>query len=369
MINRRNFIKDSLIASISLGLLSFMKNTATAAVPGTNYGYWTDILSYARYAPSPHNTQPWKVKLLDEHNAELYYAPGRLLPYTDPRSAFQVMALSLFTEYMDIAASGKGMRVLSEYVTKETPLQDKPGTPQLFSRLRLVKNTEPALFDAELILKRRTSRINYISAPPATGTMEKLSEHCREFGHKFYSSSEQGLIEEILVANCSTLFDDLEDEGGRNEIRKWVRTSREEAQREKDGLWSYCLGFPSKLMRSFFDKHEKYNHGIRRKLISKKYLASVKGTSTVAWIQGSFSTFDDYINTGKLLGRLWLEITKDNLYLHPFGSLITNAGAQQKFLDLTGTRDNDHALWFVFRMGHSDIPPASLRLDIKDILI
>ena len=45
---------------------------------------WREILDDARWAPSPHNTQPWLVRLLSPEAAELYAPRERLLPVEDP---------------------------------------------------------------------------------------------------------------------------------------------------------------------------------------------------------------------------------------------------------------------------------------------
>lgn len=42
------------------------------------------FVSYAILAPSPHNVQPWRVKLTGPSALDLYVDPTRLLPETDP---------------------------------------------------------------------------------------------------------------------------------------------------------------------------------------------------------------------------------------------------------------------------------------------
>src|SRR4051812_44991425 len=51
-------------------------------------GLWREGLAYARWTPSPHNIQSWRLRLISPEHAEVYYDPRRLLPKTDPTSAF-----------------------------------------------------------------------------------------------------------------------------------------------------------------------------------------------------------------------------------------------------------------------------------------
>ena len=45
---------------------------------------WAELVDYARWSPSPHNVQPWKLRVLSDTEARLYYDPARLLRHTDP---------------------------------------------------------------------------------------------------------------------------------------------------------------------------------------------------------------------------------------------------------------------------------------------
>jgi hypothetical protein len=75
---------------------------------------WREILDDARWAPSPHNTQPWLVRLLSPEAAELYAPRERLLPVEDPEGRFQTAAQGIFLEALDVAAGKLGLTVETE---------------------------------------------------------------------------------------------------------------------------------------------------------------------------------------------------------------------------------------------------------------
>jgi hypothetical protein len=95
----------------------------------------------------------------------------------------------------------------------------------------------------------------------------------------------------------------------------------------------------------------------------------MKGTSHVAWITGKFETRKEWLAAGEMLQELWLEMTKHNVCLHPFGSVVTNAGAHQEFKTKIGYDKSRGELWLLIRMGYSKEPPRSYRLTTNDILI
>jgi len=70
-----------------------------------------------------------------------------------------------------------------------------------------------------------------------------------------------------------------------------------------------------------------------------------------------------------MVQHLWLEMTKHNVYMHPFGPIITTAASKEKFIQKINYSDDPNRLWFLVRLGYSDEPPRSFRLEVKDILI
>jgi len=80
---------------------------------------WVDLLDYARWAPSPHNTQPWKIKPLSGSEAELYYDPRRLLTVEDAEFRFLFVTVGIFHEYLKIAARARGLDLELQFVTHE----------------------------------------------------------------------------------------------------------------------------------------------------------------------------------------------------------------------------------------------------------
>lgn len=334
-------------------------------------GLWREAAAYARWTPSPHNIQPWRLRVHSEQVAELYHDPRRGLPDTDPSSAFMTMSLAMFAEYLSIAVAPRGYQVKAEFV--ERPLDYTATRPTRFATLTMVPMVDApqavAADDRELLLLRQTSRLPYDGNPVDSASMTCIDETAAAVGHRVGWSHEAPLVQDTLDLNRRALFADLNDTVARTELRKWIRPTDAEAVATRDGLWSHCLGYPGWLLRDFFDHHERWARGKRAALCGRLLMRGMRGTRTVAWWSGPFDTPADWIRSGQLLGRQWLELTRRGIYLHPFGSVVTNPAAHAAFLDRLGADMPRERIWLIARMGRSTLPPRSYRLEVPDIFL
>lgn len=334
-------------------------------------GLWREAAAYARWTPSPHNIQPWRLRVHSEQVAELCHDPRRGLPDTDPTTAFMTMSLAMFAEYLSIAVSTRGYQVKAEFV--ERPLDYTATRPTRFATLTMepLSDAPPAIAaaDRDLLLLRQTSRMPYDGSPVDADSMACLDGVAAAQGYRVGWSHEAPLVQDTLELNRRALFADLNDDVARTELRQWIRPSDEEAASTRDGLWAHCLGYPGWLLRDFFDHHERWARGKRAALCGRLLMRGMRGTRTVAWWSGPFQTPADWIRSGQLLGRQWLELTRRGIYLHPFGSVVTNPTAHAAFLDRLGPDVPRQPIWLIARMGRSTQPPRSYRREVPDIFL
>jgi hypothetical protein len=95
----------------------------------------------------------------------------------------------------------------------------------------------------------------------------------------------------------------------------------------------------------------------------------MRGIANIAWIQGPFVTVEDMLKTGHLLIRLWLILTEHKIFLHPYGSIITNDKSRKQMLEKMHIGDEHGGkkmVWLLLRLGYSKQPPRSERLPIED---
>ena len=325
------------------------------------------MIEYARWCPTVHNLQPHRVKIISDTKAHLYYDPNRLLPVGDPNAIFVTVAMGIFIEHLSIVAGYNGYKVIvTEFFD---PLKTTTTALTKFAELQLAPAEKKEELDRELIKKRRTSRLHYSGKPVSEKTLGTLKDEAARSGHEIFWSSEKKMVDYVISLNQQTLFEDLESKANRDELKRLFRYTDEDAETKKDGLWARCMCFPGKLLKSVFIHHDKWEHGLRKKLLAKHYKKSFKGTQTICWIGGKFENTADWLNAGKIFARTWLLLTRDEACIHPFGSLITNKEAYKKINEVFTQPVGDGKIWMIFRAGYSKEPVRSYRVSTKEIII
>ena len=340
-------------------LLSAQTNEPGQLVEAHARGIWSEIVDLARWAPSPHNTQPWLVKLITPEIAELY-APGeRLLPVEDPDGRFETAAQGIFIEALDISAGKFGLTVDAAplFPALGADANERP----LVARLRLCPRKEPVRFAAELLERRRTSRIPYDGKPVDQQALAELAAIAAEFAHQASFTSDPALVDWVLSLNADTVFYDLDENDRREEIGRWTHTSQRMAYARRDGFSPRGLGFPALLVRLFFHRHGVFRLGAVRALSRRLYLRSMRGTTTVGWIAGPWSTPADWLAAGRMLFRFWLTLTARGLHLQPFGSVITSPTSHARLAERLQVREGEREIWLLLRIGSGPEPPRSAR--------
>jgi hypothetical protein len=335
-------------------------------MPAFDGGIWQEILNDARWAPSPHNTQPWLVRPVSPETAELYAPRERLLPVEDPDGRRETAAQGIFLEALDVAASRLGLTVETEPLLPAlgSDADERP----LVARLRIGPRDEPARFAAQLLQRRRTSRIPYDGRPVDERALAELSAIAAEVGHEVSFTDDPALVTWVLSLNADTVFYDLDEDDRRKEIGLWTHASERAALARGDGFSPRTLGFAAPLVQLFFHRHGVFRPRLVRALARKLYLRSMRGTTTVGWISGPWSTPEHCLTAGRMLLRFWLALTAHGLYLQPFGSVITNPTSHARLAERLRAREGERQVWLLLRIGSGPEPPRSARRALAEIL-
>ena len=364
---RREFFNMACLFSGAL-LFPFSKLFGKNFLSKNDERIWTDLIEYARWCPSPHNVQPWKMKLVSNTEAHLYYDPARLPFIVDGTSSFTTAGMGMFIECLDISARPLGYKVVTEYET-EKQMDASAKEFRLFAKLYLAETNEKSNYDRELIIQRKTSRLQYDGRVLDPSIVTTLATEAAKGGYNFMYSSEKDLINYCIRLNNQTVLTRANEKEACQEMCKWIRTTDQEAAEKKDGWWWRCTGTPAKMLYNFFHHHDRFTGKWKTKRSVQMLNKTMNGTANLAWISGPFENRNDWINAGRMLQRLWLEMTRHNVYMHPFGPVITTPDSNEKFKQKINYDESKGMLWFLVRLGYSNKPPRSFRLDIKDIVM
>lgn len=338
---------------------------------------WKKLLETAVYTPSPHNVQPWRLRILSDETADLLIEKRRTLPKEDPTGSFIILSMGLFIEALSIVAANNSLKLdfhLCQPASRFTPDQIAKTEGQLlpFARLSLGRQITNAIgelanskFDNALFHRRRTSRISFSAQPVPNEAVEALSKLAREWGQTYEQVVAPEIIEQILERNIEAVFEDLNVRAYHDEIVEWFRFTGRSARQTRDGLDYRCMNSSRLSFWLAARFPQLLQLPVTGTLLKKIYRTQLGHVPTIGMLAGPFWEPESAFKTGRFLMRFWLELAKRDLYIHPYGNLVTNEAAAEWSLELLGVQQ----IWLVFRIGFSKEPPQSYRRTVEEVLV
>lgn len=334
----------------------------------TNDDPWEVLAPYARRAPSPHNTQPIRLRPRDHRRATLEFVVARGLPVGDPQGRFTHTTVGIVVEILSIAAHSLGFELDVDLALP--PLYGHGRDVVPVAELQLLRRPLPVPdLDPTLIMRRRTNRHPYDDRAVDPAVVERLQAEAARFGHTFNVTDDGRAVRWVKELNRDALVHDLGNATYREELAAWVCTSNREAARRRDGLSPAAMAMPGWLLGAVLRHHWLLTAPVLGRLVRRIYLATMRGVSTVGWLQGDFADPADWTRAGRVMIRLWLILTEHGLYWQPYGSVITAPDARAAMVDRLAISEGDQGrdmAWLLVRLGSCDTEPArSLRQPIR----
>lgn len=332
---------------------------------------WHEILEIAVHAPSPHNVQPWRVKITDQNNAELFIDSSRTLPKEDVTGSFIILTMGMFIEALKILAAARGFCLTYELFQEpdwftSAILEAKKHTLIPFAKLKLTASETPeGKYDENLFFKRRTSRLHLYDKEVSDDAIDSLTEIATVWNQKFSIITEPEKIERLMDFNTAALFEDLNTAEYHDEIVEWFRYSDKQSKELLDGLDYRSMNVSRLNLWMSAKMPWLLRFPVIEQILAKVYRSQTGRIPTLGIISGGFWKPSEAIEAGKFLMRFWLETAAYDVYIHPFGNLVTNRKAAALVERETGVSN----VWLVFKIGFSDEPPKSRRLPFERILV
>jgi hypothetical protein len=321
---------------------------------------WEAIVTTALRTPSPHNTQPWRLRIRDDRHATLFMDTARTLPDEDTTGHFLRCAMGMFLEALRLISANAGLTLSYTLIDEAIP-----GPFVRFAELELAGFSEPSRYPDGLFQTRKTSRLPSNSAridPTLTAVLAQIGA---SYGQRYYQFDDPRMIEMIIEENIRAVFHDLNVGSYHREIAGWFRYTDEEAQAKADGLDYKCMRIPSIELRLMKWLPQIMSWPWSRGLVRWIYRRQLGEVGHVGLIAGPFFENAESVSAGAFLLRFWLELSRHKLFIHPFGNLVTNTQAAARLRKLTSI----DGIWLVFRIGYTDEPPQSLRRPYHEVLI
>jgi nitroreductase len=314
-------------------------------------------LEVARFAPSAHNTQPWRVAL-DAGRLVIGVDPRRHLAHSDPLERDLRLAMGGFVDAVTMALRSEGVGAAL--------VEGPPGAFATLAPDGAVDRGQAAKA-VSLLRRRQTSRLAYSPRAIEPATLEALATAARSNGLLLHAvprgTSERAKIDGWFFAAAREAWLDPRAVA---ELRRWVRLDPEGARAPADGLSTHCLGL-----------------GTREALAMRVALADAPWRAAAAAFLAptlaealaeteardvSRAPFLALLVTdqgraaaaGAGLLRTWLAATELGLALHPISVLLDRRGWEvARHLGV-----KTEQLAFACRLGRSAPPPRAGRLPV-----
>lgn len=316
---------------------------------------WAEIAALARLAPTPHNTQPFRIRPIDDGRAELVLLTERLLPAEDHGNLYVVSAFGIFAVAVERAARSLGLALEVTPVPALEPGALPPaGARVVLGQARLAGRVAPE--PAALLETRRTSRLPYHDRPIEAEALAALEAAAATGGHRFLHHGTAEVVAPLLRLNAQAIIDNLQLDDEREEIRGWHHLGA--TPDEGDGLWRGPMNQPAWELWSAFAVPWLFRLPGLRSFAVRRYLRTQRGTRHIALVCGAFRRWPELYAAGRMLMDLWLEMARHDVYMQPMGSMLTNPRYAAEIARRFGVGD----CWLVLRLGYSAPPPRAPRL-------
>ncbi|MBS2012718.1 MAG: hypothetical protein JST00_07525 [Deltaproteobacteria bacterium] len=332
-------------------------------------------LSFGLHAPSPHNTQAWRFRLLSDREAAFYVDRERLLPRTDPPARQIHIGCGCFAEAFALGASRLGHASRVELFPAGPYASDADIGHVPVARLSL-SQAAPASPDplADWIEARQTSRLVYGGEPVGE------AEIARVIADAGLRHARASLVPARALAEHIALFDaamtrETNTRATNEETRRWFRFDDDALATKRDGFGFAANGVTG--IKGMFarwmvsDTEESWNSpGTIDKALSgfREAIASARG---VVLLSTDANERTDQLETGRDVYRLLLSLTKHGYAAHPL-TQVTQEYEEMKDLrerldSLTGVRA-PAKVQMILRIGKSEVPWRSYRRRLRDMI-
>ena len=334
-----------------------LASSREAELSAPRFRNWQDIAHLARLAPTPHNTQPFRIRPLDARTADIVALGERFLPEEDHGNRYVASAFGILSATIEMSASALGLQVtVVPAPSVDVPALHLASEPVTLGRATIVGSAEPS-GDARLLDVRRTSRIPYHDRIVELETWTALQRVAASHGHRLLEYHERDVVDATLHLNVDALVDNLGLTREREEIRRWYRTGP--TPEFGDGLWEKPLNQSAFEIRTAFANPGLYRLPFVRPIATREYLKTQRDTRHIALLCGPFTTWPELVTAGRALFGTWMEMARHDVYMHPMGSMLTNPTYAAAIAERFQVGD----CWLAMRVGYSDAPPKAPRLE------
>lgn len=333
------------------------------------------ISSYAVLAPSSHNAQPWRLRLVDSDSVELFVDPERLLPCIDPNARQTVMGHGAFVEAAAQSAAALGFRCH----VQAFPDGAHEGEELLLhpvARLRF----EPmkALTDdgvLKVLRRRQTNKRPYEDRPIEPRHLQVIAASGHQNGTvalTFVDPASRKAIAELCEGAMRV---EVASEARNRELSNWFRLGSKE-RRAPDGFGlgqSGRTGVERWVAETFFVSRAGMipPEGSFAKVAVEQTAEQARSAPAFIALTTAHNSLVDPFEAGRAYLRMHLRATRLGIQMHPLSQ------ATEEYDDMRDVRralnrlvaPKGHTVQMLLRLGYADPVEYAPRRDVETLMM
>jgi len=313
------------------------------------------LVECAIKAPSGHNTQPWKFENT-ENGIIIHPDLKRALPVVDTDNYELYISLGCALENLLIAAKQKGFKFKVHY-------PEKSGSSIIIELIKddTGKVTPDILFD--YISKRQVTKSKYNDTTLSDAVFKELGSSFNFEGVSLRILDSKKNFEKIIPLIIEANNIQFNNKDFLNELVHWIRFSKNEAEKKKDGIWSATMGMPglgrfigSLVMKNF----------VTAKSEEKRLIDLLGHSPGLAIFISDTNIAEAWVKTGQAFQRFGLTATHLGVSHAHLNMPCEEIVVRQKLAKELGI-ENKHPLLLI-RYGYADRMPYSFRRGFDEVI-
>lgn len=320
-----------------------------------------DIIRMASLAPSSHNSQMWKIKILSDKEFLICWDSERKLFSSDPQNREALISIGAFIENFCEGSKKYNYEAQVEVYDK---IREDNSVAKIVLRDKSFGNTEKIVANIE---ERHSIKTPFFNKDLEKNDLDAfLGIDKNIFYYDVDSKEGQYLKNSVYEAYVKEAHNAQTTE----ELAQWIRISDKEAKQKKDGMNAEMMGMKGLLKYFYYaittEKSYKsdffINSGIK---VAKKQAENCSGYIV---IKSDSNEVFELINTGRVMEKLLLKANEMKVAVHPMSQMLHEEPWKNEVSDKLSIEGETQ---MILRVGYVKNygKPTSLRRDISDIII
>lgn len=322
-----------------------------------------ELLAEVRLAPSVHNIQPTRWRLVNEDTMLLVEATMRRLPAADPSGHDVRLSHGAAIEGLSLALGRRGLRIA------EVEPVGEPGASG---------GLQPVARIAIAAGGQADGLADFVSARASWRGGFRPFDQPGEAALSMFSAT-AGDVQLVLDTDSIDAIARLADEAGlhflcddahRAELLHWMRLSRSDPSYERDGLSAEAMAMPGVVAFG-----TRFVLGPLFPLLRRLGLAATLASERGKFVNSAVALFhrpegEDPLVTGRAFYRAWLAMTAQGLAACPVSVLADRPASNRQLIERHGV-PKGRRLVNVFRLGLAAGAPAAVRarLPVAELIV